>query len=77
VAQAYLIEAARDPGVRKTLEQSLKTATKDEKIQLVQILALSGDKETVPYLDDLSRDQDTDVAQAALNASRTLKARLP
>jgi len=77
VAQAYLIEAARDPAVRKTLEQALKTAPKDEKIQLVQILAASGDKETVPYLVDLSRDPDTDVAQAALSASRTLKARLP
>ncbi len=77
VAQAYLIEAARDPAVLKTLEQALRSATKDEKIQLVQILAGSGDKETVPYLDDLSRDADTDVAQAALSASRTLKARLP
>jgi hypothetical protein len=77
VAQAYLIEAAREPGVRKTIEQSLKTASKDEKIQTVQILAMSGDKETVPYLDELTRDSDTDVAQAAVNASRTLKARLP
>jgi HEAT repeat protein len=77
VAQAYLIEAARDPAVRKPLERALKAATKDEKIQLVQILAISGDKDTVPYLDELSRDPDTDVAQAALNASRTLKARLP
>ncbi len=77
VAQAYLIESAREPVVRRQLEQSLRNATKDEKIQLVQILAVSGDKETVPYLDGLSRDSDTDVAQAALDASRTLKARLP
>jgi len=77
IAQAYLIEAARDPSVRKPLEEALKTATKDEKIQLVQVLAVSGDKDTVPYLDGLTRDEDTDVAQAALNASRTLKARLP
>ena len=77
IAQAYLIEAARDPAVRKPLEAALKSATKDEKIQLVQVLAVSGDKETVPYLDGLTRDEDTDVAQAALNASRTLKARLP
>ncbi len=77
VAQAYLIEAARDPAVRKPLEQALTTATKDEKIQLVQVLAMSGDKETVTYLDGLTRDPDNDVAQAALDASRTLKARLP
>lgn len=77
VAQAYLIEAARDSGARKPLEQALKSAGKEEKIQLVQILAMSGDKETAPYLDDLTRDPDADVAGAALNASRTLKARLP
>jgi hypothetical protein len=28
-------------------------------------------------LDELSHDPDTEVAQAAVNASRTLKARLP
>jgi len=77
IAQAYLIEAARDPAVRKPLQEALKGATKEEKIQLVQVLAVSGDKDTVPYLDGLTRDADTDVAQAALNASRTLKARLP
>ncbi len=77
VARAYLTEAARDPGVRASLQQALKGGTKDEKIELAQILAISGDKNTVAFLDDLSHDPDTDVAQAALNASRTLKARLP
>ena len=77
VAEAYLTEASREPAVRRPLEQALQTAPKDEKIELVRILALSGDKQTVPYLDNLSRDPDTDVAEAALNASRTLKARLP
>jgi HEAT repeat protein len=77
VAQAYLIEAARETAVRRTLERALKPATKDEKIQLLQILAASGDTQTEPYLDELSRDSDPDVASAALSASRTLKARLP
>ena len=45
--------------------------------ELAQILAFSGDKSTLQSLDDLSHDPDTEVAQAAVNASRTLKARLP
>jgi HEAT repeat protein len=77
VARAYLVELSREPVVRSSLQQALKRATKDEKIELAQILAVSGDKDTVPFLDDLSHDPDTDVAQAALNASRTLKSRLP
>jgi len=77
VARAYLAELARDPAVRGSLQHALKRGTKDEKIELAHILAVSGDKDTVPYLDELTHDQDTDVAQAALSASRTLKARLP
>jgi HEAT repeat protein len=77
VARAYLIEAARDPAVLRPLEQALKAGTKEEKIELSRVLAASGDKQTVPYLDDLSHDPDNEVALAALNASRTLKARLP
>jgi HEAT repeat protein len=77
VARPFLIELARDAAVRTALENALKGATRDEKIELAGILALGGDKDTVPYLDDLSHDPDTGVAQAALNASRTLKARLP
>jgi HEAT repeat protein len=77
VARAFLVELSREPVVRNSLQQALRRATKDEKIELAQILAVSGDKDTVPFLEDLSHDPDTDVAQAALNASRTLKSRLP
>jgi HEAT repeat protein len=77
VARAYLVELAREPDVRRSLQDATKKGTKDEKIELAQILAASGDKETVPYLDALSHDPDTEVAQAALTASRSLKARLP
>ncbi len=77
VARAYLIEATRETGIRRTVERAAQTGTKDEKIELAQILAYSGDKDTVPVLDSLSHDSDTDVAQAALNASKTLKSRLP
>lgn len=77
VARAFLVELAREAPVRHSLEQALRQGTKSEKIELAQILAISGDKETVPFLDALSHDSDTEVAQAGLNASRSLKARLP
>ena len=77
VARAFLVEVARDASVRRSLEQALQNGNKGEKIELAQILAVSGDKNTVPFLDALSRDSDTEVAQAGLNASRSLKARLP
>jgi HEAT repeat protein len=76
VARAFLVEASREPAVRSALQQALKRGTREEKIELAQILSVSGDKETVQVLDDLSHDPDTEVAQAALNASRALKARL-
>jgi HEAT repeat protein len=77
VARAYLVELSRDSAVRRSVEAATRGANRDEKIELAQILALSGDKETVAFLDALSHDPNTDVAQAALNATRTLKARLP
>jgi HEAT repeat protein len=76
VARPFLIEVSRDPVIRKPVQEATKRGTKEEKIQLAQILALSGDKDTVPYLDELSKDRDTEVAQEAINAMRTLKARL-
>jgi len=77
VARAFLLESTRDLGARKTVYTAIKRGTKDEKIQLAQILAESGDKETVAELEPLTRDVDTDVAQEALRALRSLKARLP
>jgi len=76
VGRAYLIEAAREVKVRRTLEEATQRATRDEKIELALILSRSGDKDTLPWLEKLSRDPDTRVAQAALDASRTLKSQL-
>lgn len=77
VARAYLIEAGRETVVRRSLESAAAAGSKDEKIELARILAVSGDKGSVPTLETLSRNPDTDVAGAALDAMRTLKARLP
>jgi len=76
-ARAYLVELARDPEIRKLLYPALTSGTKDEKINLAQILAVSGDRDTVPYLERLSRDTDNQVATEGLRAFRTLKARVP
>jgi HEAT repeat protein len=76
VAQPFLTELARDPGVRASLYPALEKGTKDEKIGLAHVLARSGDNASVPYLEKLSRDPDPEVAKEGLNAMRNLQARL-
>lgn len=76
VAFPFLVELTRDKAVRQAVYPALAKATKDERIQLGQILARSGDRETLQYLDALSKDPDTDVAQEGLRSLRTLNARL-
>jgi HEAT repeat protein len=75
-AVAYLTEAARKPDVRHALYQPIDQGTREEKIQLARILAISGDASSVPYLEKVSRDPDTEVAQEGLRALRALKSRL-
>jgi HEAT repeat protein len=72
----FLVELARDGPVRKALYGPLETGTRDEKIGLAGVLARSGDQESIPHLQKLSNDRDTDVAQEGLRALRTLQARL-
>jgi len=62
--------------VRIALYGTLAAATKDEKIGMARVLAASGDKESVSYLEKLSRDPDGEVAQEGLRAMRSLQARL-
>lgn len=71
----FLVELARTPAVRTALYGPLLTGTKDEKIQLAGVMARSGDKDTIPQLEKLSRDTDQDVAQEGLRAMRNLQAR--
>jgi HEAT repeat protein len=57
VARPYLIELARDPEVRRQLSPALRDpmVTRDEKIGLAQVLSQSGDRDTLPALEGLSR----------------------
>jgi len=75
-ARALLMEAARKTEVRRALEQPLMRGTASERMYLSQVMAVSGDKETIPLLEQLSKDADLNVAQEALRAVRTLKSRL-
>jgi len=77
VASAFLTELARDIKVRQALYPMLARAPKDEKIQMSVILARSGDRDSIPYLEKLSVDPDNEVAQEGIRSLRTLRARLP
>jgi len=76
VAQPFLTELAHDSGVRESLCDAIGKGTKDEKIGLARVLARSGDKNSVPYLEKLSRDPDPEVAKEGLTALRNLQAKL-
>ncbi|MDQ6676976.1 MAG: HEAT repeat domain-containing protein [Acidobacteriota bacterium] len=73
-AQAYLTEAARDPGVRLQLYGPMERGSKEEKIGLAQVLAGTGDHGAESHLESISRDKDRQVAQEGLRALRNLRA---
>jgi len=72
----FLVELARDPGILEKLYGALTQGTKDERIWLARVMARSGDKGTVHYLEAVSRDSDPEIAAEALRAMRSLQARL-
>jgi HEAT repeat protein len=75
-AYPLLIEAARVPEIRSQLYGPLETGSRDEKIYLARVLSASGDAATVPHLEKVSKDTDTQVAQEGLKALRALRSRL-
>ena len=77
VAIAFVIELARDATIRGAIQSMLAEATKDEKIQISIVLAQSGDQDSVPFLESLSKDPDPEVAAEGIRGLRTLRARLP
>jgi len=77
VASAFLIELAREQPIRQTIYGMLGTATKDEKIQLSIVLARSGDKDSIPSLETLSRIPIRMWAAEGIRSLRILRARLP
>lgn len=75
--RALLTELTRDEKIRAAIYPMLTRATKDEKVQLAIILARSGEQDSLQYLETLSVDPDSDVAQEGIRSLRTLRARLP
>ncbi|MCC7176547.1 MAG: HEAT repeat domain-containing protein [Bryobacterales bacterium] len=76
-ARALLTELARDARLRGLLHQALRQGTRDEKVGLLQVLAASGDAESLRAMEPLARDPDLTVASEAVRAMRALRARLP
>jgi HEAT repeat protein len=77
VAIAYLKELLRDPATRQASSKAFAQAQpKAEKTGLAQILGASGDRDSVSYLENLSRDPDADVDKEALRGLQNLRARL-
>jgi hypothetical protein len=76
VAYAFLVELARNPVLRPPLCHAVDIGTKDEKVYLARVLAVSGGQESVSCLEKLSHDGDDEVAKEGLRALRTLRARL-
>jgi HEAT repeat protein len=77
VAQTYLTELSRDQAIRTALYQFVKRGTKDEKLGIGRVLAVSGDRDSIAHLEALAKDPDAEVAQESLRAVRSLRTRLP
>ncbi len=75
-AKPFLIELTRDPAVRKSVYPAIRTANRKEKVRMAQVLAISGDADTVKVLEALSLDSDSEVAAEGIKAVRALKAQL-
>ncbi len=71
-----LEELARKPAVRAAIYPALPQGTKDEKIQLAQILARSGAADSSAPLESLTHDANSEVVQEAVRALQALKARI-
>jgi HEAT repeat protein len=76
VAQPYLIELARIPGLLPKLYPYFQSPNADVRKRLCMVLMFGGDQTSLDQLDRLSHDPNSDVAAEALQAKRGLRARL-
>ncbi len=75
-ARPFLVEAARRPQVLTKLYDHLKKGSNDQKKNLAQVIAVSGNAESLPYLEELTHDPNPEVAQEAIRAAKSLKTKL-
>src|SRR5262249_34833636 len=74
-ARPYLIELAREDGVRQALYPKLYSTAADVRRNLCMVMASSGNSSSVSYLEVLLKDSDSDVANEASRAIRILRSR--
>jgi HEAT repeat protein len=75
-ARPFLMELARKPEILSQLYSPLTSGTKDQRKELATVVGYAGNSETMTYLEKLSHDSDNEVAQSAIQAMRSLNARL-
>ena len=76
VAIAYLKELARDAAVRQALYPVLQgSPTRDEIAGLSEVLGASGDRDSIPVLESLSKNINPEIAKDALRALQNVRAR--
>jgi hypothetical protein len=76
VAEAYLVEVAREPQVREALYPALASGTRAERTGLASVFARSGDQATIAHLEQMSSDRDAEIATEGLRALQNLRTRL-
>lgn len=77
VTTPFLVELARKPEVRRTIHQMLSSlGDKDELMGLAGVLAVSGGKDSIAALEQLSRNPDPEVGKSALRAIRMINSRV-
>ncbi len=75
-ARPFLVELARDGEVLARLYSPLTEGTVAQRRHLAFVLSQSGNQESVPHLEVLTNDSNNDVAGAAIEALRVLRAGL-
>jgi len=76
VARVYLTELTRNPSFLTKLYPYLQSPENGVRKRLCVVLMYSGDQSSLAQLDRLEHDTDGDVAKAALNAKRAIRARM-
>ena len=75
-ARPFLVELARDPEILSKLYIPLTTGSVSQRRHLAFVLSQSGTRESIPHLENLTRDGIPEVSSAAVEALRVLRARL-
>ena len=75
-ARPFLLELARKPEILQKLYEPLKNGSADQKKNLAQVIAISGNAASVAALEELTHDPNPEVAREAIQAAKSLKARL-